>query len=154
MLKFSTRSAARSFAAKSGHKTVDLGAGTNITNQTTPIFNSYAMAGDFIEWEAEGYTIKATLHEDTCTHVSDSECYSREDIRRWLKDEWFHVGVVLSVSYNGVKLEDHAASLWGIECNFPGGTNAYLSECALDMQEEALDQAKIKHKQMIKALTE
>lgn len=29
MLKFSTRQAARSFALKSGHKTVDLGAGTN-----------------------------------------------------------------------------------------------------------------------------
>jgi hypothetical protein len=28
MLKFSTRSAARSFAVKSGHKVVDLGAGT------------------------------------------------------------------------------------------------------------------------------
>lgn len=125
-----------------------------MTNQTIPSFNSYVMAGDFIEWMHEGYKIKATLHKDTDTHVNDSEFYSREDIRRWLEDEWFYVGVVLSVSYKGVKLEDHAASLWGIECNFHGGTNAYLSECALEVQDEAIEEAKIKHKQMIKALTE
>jgi hypothetical protein len=29
MLKFSTRQSARSFALKSGHKTIDLGAGAN-----------------------------------------------------------------------------------------------------------------------------
>ena len=122
-------------------------------NQTIPSFNSYAMAGDFIEWMHEGYKIKATLHDDTCTRVNDYECYSQEEIQAWKNDEWFYVGVVLSVSYKGIKLEDHAASLWGIDCNFPGGNNAYLSECALEMQEEAIDQAKIKHKQMIKALT-
>lgn len=119
-----------------------------------PKFNSYAVPGDFIEWESEGYTIKATLHDDTCTHVNDFDCYLDEDVQRWKNGEWFYVGVVLSVSYNGIKLDDHAASLWGIDCNFPGGTNAYLSEYALEMQDEAIDQAKIKHKQMIKTLTE
>ena len=124
-----------------------------MANQTIPSFNSYAMAGDFIAWESEGYKIKATLHDDTCTHVNDYECYSQEEIQAWKNDEWFYVGVVLSVSCNGIEIDDHAASLWGIDCNFPCGTNAYLSECALEMQEEAIDQAKIKHKQMIKALT-
>lgn len=124
-----------------------------MTNQTIPNFNSYAMAGDFIAWESEGYTIRATLHNDTDTHVQGFDCYSQEEIQAWKNDEWFYVGVVLSVSYNGIKLEDHAASLWGIDCNFPGGTNAYLSECALELQDEAIESAKVKHKQMIRALT-
>jgi transposase len=125
-----------------------------MTNQTIPSFDSYATAGDFIEWESEGYTIKATLHEDNCTHVRDSDCYSQEQIQAWKKDEWFYVGVVLSVSYNGTEIDDNAARLFGVDCNFPGGNNAYLSECALELQDEAIKQAKIKHKQMIKALTE
>lgn len=125
-----------------------------MTNKTIPKFNSYAVPGDSIEWMHEGYKIKATLHDDTDTHVRDYDCYSKEDVQAWKNNEWFYVGVVLSVSYNGVDLGVHLASLWGIDCNFPGGTNAHLSECAFDMQDEAMESAKIKHKQMIKMLSE
>lgn len=125
-----------------------------MTNQTIPKFSSYAVPCDFVEWMHEGYMIKATLHADSDTHVRDFDCYSREDVRRWMNDEWFYVGVVLSVSYNGIEIDDQAASLWGIDCNFPGGTNAYLSECAIELQDEAIESAKVKHKQMIKALAE
>ena len=61
---------------------------------------------------------------------------------RWKNDEWFYVGVVLSVSRNGVELSDHAASLWGIDCNFSDTSNAYLSEVAQELEAEALDTAR------------
>jgi hypothetical protein len=60
-----------------------------------------------------------------------------EALRAWCADEWFYCGVVLSVSRDGVTLDDHAASLWGIEANHPGSDNAYLTEVAEELAEEA-----------------
>ena len=48
-------------------------------------------------------------------------------------------GVVVSVSRNGVTLDEHAAALWGVERNFPGTDNSYLSEVANELADEALD---------------
>lgn len=107
-----------------------------------PQFDSYAIVGDSITWQAEGFEITARLEFDDVTRPTDSECYSKEQISSWKNDDWFYVGVVLSVSKNGVELEDNAASLWGIDCNFPSrkkNPNTYLSECALEMQSEALE---------------
>jgi hypothetical protein len=61
--------------------------------------------------------------------------------------------VIVSVSLNGVKLSDHAASLWGIECNF-GDDNAYLADVAQDLQAEALTTARQELARMRKALEE
>ncbi len=60
-----------------------------------------------------------------------------ETLRAWWADEWFYCGIVLSVSRSGVMLDDHAASLWGIEANHPGSDNAYLTEVAEELAEEA-----------------
>lgn len=60
-----------------------------------------------------------------------------EAMRSWCNDEWRWVGVVISVSYNGVKLTDHAASLWGIEANYPGSDNSYLLEITNELLDEA-----------------
>lgn len=60
-----------------------------------------------------------------------------EALRAWCNDEWRWVGVVVSVSYAGVMLSKHAASLWGIECNYPGSDNSYLLEVANELLEEA-----------------
>ena len=56
----------------------------------------------------------------------------------WRKDEWFYCGIVLAIECEGVELEPHAASLWGIEANYPGSDNAYLSEVADELLLEAL----------------
>jgi hypothetical protein len=56
----------------------------------------------------------------------------------WRRDEWFYCGIVLSVSLEGVDLDPHAASLWGIEANYPGSDNANLNEIACDLLPEAL----------------
>lgn len=55
-------------------------------------------------------------------------------LRDWCEDRWHYVGVVLSVSRNGVMLDNHAASLWGIEDD----AGDYLTECAEDMLDEAV----------------
>jgi hypothetical protein len=112
------------------------------TKTTFPKFDKYACEGDRIEWTREGFDFVARLQHDTDTKPSDSECYDEADIRRWKNDEWFYVGVVLSVSRNGVELSDHAASLWGIDCNFSDTSNAYLSEVAQELEAEALDTAR------------
>ncbi|MEM7727914.1 MAG: hypothetical protein AAF311_01430 [Pseudomonadota bacterium] len=59
----------------------------------------------------------------------------------WEADEWFYCGVVLTVSREGVVLDDHAASLWGIEANYLDSDNAYLSEVANQLLPEALETA-------------
>jgi hypothetical protein len=105
---------------------------------TQPQFNSYACPGDFIEWDADGFTLRATLHNDHDTRPTDYDCYDEKTIAAWRNDDWLFVGVVLSVYRAGVLLDDHAASLWGVDCNFPESDNSYLAECAREMQAEAL----------------
>ena len=107
-----------------------------------PQFAKYACVGDSITWQLEGFDIVARLEYDTDTKPTDSDCYAPEDVQRWRDDKWFYVGVVLSVSRNGVELSDHAASLWGIDCNFSDTSNAYLSEVAQEMEDEAIEYAK------------
>ena len=106
-----------------------------------PKFNSYALPGDVIKWEKDGFDITATLQADTDSNVNDSDCYSPIKIKQWKNDEWFFVGVVLSVSKNGIELTDHAASLWGIECNYNKKANNYLSEAARELESEAIKTA-------------
>ena len=49
-------------------------------------------------------------------------------------------------------IEDHAASLWGIECNFPGSDNSYLSEVVQELESEAIEVGKVELQRMIEAL--
>ena len=119
-----------------------------------PQFNTYACTGDAITWKAEGFDLTATLEQDTDTKPTDYECYDEADIQRWRDDEWFYVGVVVSVSRNGVELSEHAASLWGIDCNFNDTSNAYLTEVAQELESEALDRARTEAARIRAALQE
>ena len=117
-----------------------------------PQFDSYACVGDTIKWESQGFDLTATLVQDTDTHVNDSECYSAAKINQWKNDEWFFVGVVLSVSRNGVEISDHAASLWGVDCNYNKKSNKYLAEVAQELETEALTEARERATKMVAAL--
>lgn len=71
----------------------------------------------------------------------------------WQNDEWFYCGIILSVTIGETELTDHAASLWGIEANYPDSEceacllcNAYLTEVANELISEALDAGKIERK--------
>ena len=117
-----------------------------------PKFDSYACVGDSITWQSEGYDLTATLEQDTDCSPFNFDCYSPIKIKQWRNDEWFYVGVVISVSFNGVELADHAASLWGVDCNYNKKSNRYLSEVAREMQSEALDVAKKTRVEMLTKL--
>jgi hypothetical protein len=60
----------------------------------------------------------------------------------WRKGEWFYCGIVLSVSLDGVELAPHAASLWGIEANYPETDNSYLTEASGTLLPDALAAAR------------
>lgn len=117
-----------------------------------PQFNSYALEGDSITWESEGFTLTARLQYDTDTTPIDYECYSPLKIKQWKNDDWFYVGVIVSVSKNGVMLDDHAASLWGVDCNYNRTSNKHLATVAQDMENEAIEVGKLEVERMVKAL--
>lgn len=111
-----------------------------------PQFDRYACTGDSITWQKDGFDITATLVDDTDSHVNDCDGYSKKQIEAWKNDEWFFVGIVMSVSRNNVIISDHAASLWGIECNFPSrrkNPNHYLATLAQELESQALDTAAV-----------
>lgn len=99
-------------------------------------FDRYACIGDTIECEHSGFRIVARLEFDEDRNIDDDDCHNvdtdvtgcnaeqqaalLEARRAWFANEWHYVGVVLSVWRVGVMLDGHAASLWGIECNYPG----------------------------------
>ena len=70
----------------------------------------------------------------------------------WKNDEWFYCGVILSVKIEDVELTDHAASLWGLEANFPDSNNEYLCEVANELLDEALLAAKVERSRRLKIL--
>ena len=70
----------------------------------------------------------------------------------WRRDEWFYCGIVLSVALEGVTLDAHAASLWGIEANYPGSDNAYLTQVAQELLSEALDAGRAAARRLCAAL--
>lgn len=72
-------------------------------------------------------------------------------MKAWKNGDWFYCGVVLSVSkpvdikgrtQEEVIISDHAASLWGVECNYPDSDNSYLLEVANELLPEALNHAR------------
>lgn len=114
---------------------------TKSTKIKFPQFASYACIGDHIEWNKNGYTIRAVLHEDNDNKPTDFECYSAIKINQWRNDEWSFCGVVLEVIFNGISLGSDCASLWGVELNYNKCSNRYLAEVALELEQEALEYA-------------
>ena len=135
----------------------------------TQHFNTYACEGDTISCEAEGFTVTARIVADDCPDAPDqrqdgfwpslykdapgfigpgngfrqrfAEAQAKAEavMEAWRKGEWFYCGIVLSVERDGVELDSHAASFWGVECNYPGTDNSYLTRVANELLPEALD---------------
>lgn len=126
-------------------------------------FDTYACEGDTITTEADGFEITARIVRDDTVDRPDErddgfwpsrdpkdagyvypERFDEEmkkaqrTMEAWKNDEWFYVGVVLSVARRGVVLDKHAVSLWGIECNHPYSSNEYLTQVATELLPEAL----------------
>ncbi|PQA88295.1 hypothetical protein [Hyphococcus luteus] len=135
----------------------------------TERFAAFVCEGDSISCETQGFEIVARIVRDDCgdapdqrqdgfwpseyigdpgfigpgnnwrMRLADAQARAEAIMEAWRNDEWFYCGVVLSVSLDGVMLDEAAASLWGVEANYPGTDNAYLTEIACELLPEAID---------------
>jgi len=149
----------------------------------TQKFDSYVCLGDSISCEVGAYTVTARItHDDTPDAPDDRqdgfwpslykddagfigagngwrERYERQQAKAeaimaaWKNDEWFYCGVILSVKIESHELTDHAASLWGIEANYPDSQNDYLTEVANDLLGEAIEAANAEQARQLKILS-
>lgn len=138
----------------------------------TEHFSSFVCAGDVITCETGGFTVSARIVPDDCPDPPDqrqdgfwpslyrdapgfigpgnnfrerfakAQAEAEALMEGWRRGEWFYCGIVLSVSLEGVELAPHAASLWGIEANYPETDNSYLTEVAGNLLPEALAAAR------------
>lgn len=136
-------------------------------------FSCLVCPGDAITCEADGFTVTARIVPDDCPDAPDqrqdgfwpslyindpgfigpgpnhrerlAKAKTEADaiMEAWRRGDWFYCGIVLSVSFEGIELARHAASLWGVEANYPGSDNAYLNEVAGERLPEALSTARI-----------
>ncbi|MBA3067824.1 MAG: hypothetical protein FP825_05000 [Hyphomonas sp.] len=134
----------------------------------TDRFSSFICPGDVITCEAGPFTVLAQVVPDDCPDAPDqrqdgfwpslyigapgfigpgkgfrqrfaeAQAMAEAAMEGWRKGGWFYCGIVLSVSLDGVDLANHAASLWGIEANYPNTDNSYLAEVANDLLPEAI----------------
>jgi len=131
-------------------------------------FDRYVCEGDSIACEIDGFRVIARIVRDDCPDSPDerqdgfwpslyindpgfigpgsnfrerlakAQAEAEAVMEAWRKDEWFYCGVVLTIECEGVELESHAASLWGVEANYPGSDNICLSEVADELLPEAV----------------
>jgi len=138
----------------------------------TEKFGSFVCLGDSLTCEVDGVTVTARIAHDETPDAPDqrqdgfwpslypndagfigagngwrdrfdaAQAKAEAVMAAWENDEWFYCGIILSASIDGLDLADHAASLWGIEANYPDSENAYLTEVANELLSEALEAAK------------
>lgn len=84
-------------------------------------FANYVVVGDRLTCEVDGFHCVATVHHDEDTKP-DSETMPLEAFSAWANDEWFYVGVGVTVWKAGVKLtDDYEHALWESIAIFPTG---------------------------------
>jgi hypothetical protein len=137
----------------------------------TQKFDDYVCIGDSITCTVDGYTVTARIAHDDTRDAPDerqdgfwpslykddagfigsgngwrdrfdaAQAKAERVMDAWKNDEWYYCGIILSVAVDGLTLHNHAASLWGIEANYPDSDNAYLAEVANELLSEALEAA-------------
>lgn len=137
-----------------------------------PGFLSFVCEGDSIVCEVSGFEINARVVRDDCPDPPDqrqdgfwpslytndpgfigpgngfrqrfAEAQAKAEavMAGWRKGEWFYCGIVLTVSLEGVEIAPQSASLWGIEANYPGADNSYLTDVANTLLPEAIASAR------------
>ena len=147
-------------------------------------FDGFVCESDSITCEVDGYTITARISHDETLDAPDerqdgfwpslykddagfigagngfrdrfdkAQAKAERVMAAWKNDEWYYCGVILSVSIDGLTLDRFAASLWGIEANYPDSDNAYLTEVANELVPEALETANAERKRQCAILCE
>lgn len=135
-------------------------------------FQSYVCPGDIISCEAGPFTVLAQVVPDDCPdapdqrqdgfwpslhigepgfigpgpnhrqRLADAQAKAEAVMEGWRKGDWFYCGIVLSVSAEGVDLAQTAAALFGVEANYPGTDNSYLTDVANELLPEAVAAAR------------
>ena len=119
-------------------------------------FDTYACVNDSITASIDGIDYTATIHHDTEHHINDDDHHDEnQDVtgcddeqfakllkcrQAWFDDEWSYCGIIVTASKGGIELEI-SESLWGLEMNYPDSDNAYLTEEANNLLEQAIDLA-------------
>lgn len=111
------------------------------TENQFPAFPQFVVPGDYRRIKCGPFTIQASIVPDNDTRATDFDCYTPKQLEAWKRGDWQLYGMILSVWVDDYRLDSHAASLWGIDCNFPGDTNWHLQEIANDLLVEALARA-------------
>ena len=79
--------------------------------------------------------------ETNRAYAARSARHDFEALRAWCNDEWQYVGVCVTAYHGETDIELASASLWGIECNYPGSDNSYLDDVAQELMDEAQSEA-------------
>jgi hypothetical protein len=74
--------------------------------------------------------------------LADAQAKAEAVMEGWRKGDWFYCGIVLSVSLEDVDLARTGAALFGIEANYPGSDNSYLTDVANELLPEAVAAAR------------
>lgn len=116
---------------------------------TTPFSRFGVVAGDFIVCFVDGTKFTARIEYDIDPLPDDFDGYSEQRLASWKRDEWCYVGVVIRAERGGIELDDHIASLWGIESDSPP---EYFLEVANDLLREAIPHANEARKRIASAM--
>jgi len=101
-------------------------------------------------WNTPPYdTIETPRQRATRAAMSDYEA-----LRAWCNDKWYWCGIVVTVTHTESGLELVSDSLWGIDANYPGSDNSYLTQCAMELAESALSDARNRARTLASALLE
>ena len=117
-----------------------------------PKFPTYVCVGDSVNVTIDDVTYTARIvfddqHkiDDDDTHNTDQRVTGCNVVQQkkllaaraaWFNNEWFYCGVELYRECDACGSPELINSLWGIECNYPGSDNSYLSEVANDLFSE------------------
>jgi hypothetical protein len=103
----------------------------------------------------DGWGLTGGKHEGETdkAYASRAAMHDYKMLKAWCDDEWSYCGIVLSVTKDGIDVNEHAASLWGIELNYPDSDNSYLNEVANELLDEAIEQAKVDSQRIVETLT-
>ena len=138
----------------------------------TERFRPFVCPGDVISCEAGPFTVLAQVVIDDCPDSPDqrqdgfwpslyigapgfigpgnnfrqrfaeAQASAEAVMESWRQGDWFYCGIVLSVTLEDVDLVRTAAALFGIEANYPGTDNSYLTDVANELLPEAIAAAR------------
>lgn len=135
----------------------------------TEKFRDHICIGDRITTTVGSYRITARIRRDLDYDIDHDDVHNPKvhpanefpKIHRQImeareaydRDEWWYGVLILSVSFNGVELDDYAVVLGGLEINYPGSNNEHITEAANELLREARDVGRVARGRMVEKLT-